>query len=496
MKQLLSVFALLAFCSVTAHAELMVTDSMISGGYAYDEFGTWTDPDDATARQAAIDAYNAAFLADSINAGCWNWDGEGVMYVTPYELGATDDWAQPNPWDKSRSVSIQIFNFNDSGYAATYLTGMHYSYDINTSKVASYYRAVYADGNKVMEETIPNAALTGNISHTLAVPLPAPASKVIVYQEFKPMPGQLFTSGNIPQFNRGVPGHEAAIGFFCNFSVTPVSNRFGLAETDGATQVSESGATDTYTLVLTQAPSSNVNISVEPNAPLNVGSGVAVARTLTFTPGNWSTPQTVTVSAGDNAVRTGKYYAGIAHRATSADGNFNNALVRGVTASVLDNDLPALVITPVSAPVELHEQGATSASLTVQLAAAPTAATSVALSSDAAQVSIAPATLNFTTANWSTPQTVTVTAVNDTEVEVYGQAVTVTATASSTDSGYEGVAAGIDVTVFDNDCGAWGLAAGDVNGDCRVDVYDLGILSGQWMSCTTPEEPACVNRLP
>jgi len=69
-----------------------------------------------------------------------------------------------------------------------------------------------------------------------------------------------------------------------------------IVESGGSTDVTEGGATDTYTIVLNSVPTANVTIS------FNTGSQVAAISPITFTPANALTPQVITVSAIDDAV--------------------------------------------------------------------------------------------------------------------------------------------------------------------------------------------------
>ena len=83
----------------------------------------------------------------------------------------------------------------------------------------------------------------------------------------------------------------------------------------------------------------------------------------------------------------------------------------------------------------------------------PTANVTIGLSSsDTTEGTVGPASVTFTTANWNTPQTVTVTGVND-DVDDGNIAYTiVTAAATSTDPAYNGRnAADVPVTNPDND---------------------------------------------
>jgi hypothetical protein len=73
-------------------------------------------------------------------------------------------------------------------------------------------------------------------------------------------------------------------------------------------------------------------------------------------------------------------------------------------------------------------------------------------SSDESEGVVSPATLTFTPLNWNVAQTVTVTGVNDDEVDGHKGYVIVTSATSSTDSVYNGIAvADVPVTNLDND---------------------------------------------
>ena len=81
----------------------------------------------------------------------------------------------------------------------------------------------------------------------------------------------------------------------------------------------------------------------------------------------------------------------------------------------------------------------------------PTASVTVTVAGHAGtDVTPAPVTLTFTTVNWQTAQTVTVTAGND--ADTTNDTVSLTHSATSTDSAYQGITiAGVTVTVTDND---------------------------------------------
>ena len=75
-----------------------------------------------------------------------------------------------------------------------------------------------------------------------------------------------------------------------------------IIQTDGSTNVTEGGNTDTYQLVLTYPPTQPVTIQLDNT--LNQATAVAAvggAKSLVFTTSNWSVPQTVVVTAVDDS---------------------------------------------------------------------------------------------------------------------------------------------------------------------------------------------------
>lgn len=213
-----------------------------------------------------------------------------------------------------------------------------------------------------------------------------------------------------------------------------------IAQSGGNTAVTEGGATDTYTIVLNAAPSADVIVSITPDAQLSRS-----PATLTFTTVNWATPQTVTVTAVDDAVAEGAHTGTITHSA--AGGGYTGVSIANVVANISDNDTAGATIVQSGGNTAVAEGGATD-TYTLVLTSQPTANVAVTVAGDT-QVSVAPTTLTFTTANWNVAQTVTVTAINDNIVE---GAHTGTITHSPAGGGYAGVAiANVVANITDND---------------------------------------------
>ena len=232
----------------------------------------------------------------------------------------------------------------------------------------------------------------------------------------------------------------------------------GVTVTPPALSISEDGGTTVdYTLVLNTAPTADVTIAV---ASDTVTAATVSSASLTFTPANWNTAQTVTVTGVNDDVDnpSDERTASLSHTATSADGDYEGVAIASVTVTVTDDDDAGVTVDPLAFTVD--EAGSnTTADYTVVLDTAPTADVTIAVASDTVTAAtVSSATLTFTPTDWDTAQTVTVTGVND---DVPGnRTATVTHTAASTDGNYEGVAvsiASVTVTVNDDDAAAAGV---------------------------------------
>ena len=200
-----------------------------------------------------------------------------------------------------------------------------------------------------------------------------------------------------------------------------------------------------FTVRLATLPTASVTVSVAV-ASSDAGEATVDMASLTFTTNTWGTPQTVTVS-GTADSDTANESATVNLSATSTDSEYAGETA-SVAVSVTDNDTAGLVVSPVTLTVV--EEG--SGSFTVRLATLPTASVTVSVAvaaSDVGEATVDMASLTFTTTDWGTPQTVTVSGVAD--VDTANESATVNLSATSTDSEYAGETASVAVAVTDND---------------------------------------------
>ena len=174
--------------------------------------------------------------------------------------------------------------------------------------------------------------------------------------------------------------------------------------------------TATYTVVLDFQPADNVTVT--PSVTANKGLTLD-PTSLTFTTSDWETPQEVTVTAADDTNRANES-ATITHTAAESGSgteyDLDASYTDDITVTVNDNDVITLSAT--SLPIAEGSSG----SYTVVLAQAPSSTVTVTLTLSAnsgVTVDTDPntsgdqLTLSFTSLNWSTTQTVDVTAPQD-----------------------------------------------------------------------------------
>ena len=204
----------------------------------------------------------------------------------------------------------------------------------------------------------------------------------------------------------------------------------------GALSVTETGTTATFTIALTSLPTADVTIGLSSSDPTQ---GTVSPSSLVFTKTNGMTPQTVTIKGVDDLIVDGNHaFTIVTTKAVSTDTKYNNLDVPDVSVTNVDNDQPGIIVTQASS-LTVDEQG-TTATFTIVLALAPTADVTIALSSsDTTQGTVSSASLVFTTANGLTPQTVTVTGVDDLIVDGNRTFTILTAKTQSTQAAYNGL---------------------------------------------------------
>ena len=271
-----------------------------------------------------------------------------------------------------------------------------------------------------------------------------------------------------------------------------------IVETDGSTVVLERNAgSDTFDVVLRAAPSADVIIAADPNGTDITLAGAAGAGdpiNLTFTSANWDVPQTVTVIAVNDTDQEGEQVTSVSFSVTSADSNFNGMLVLPVTVTIIDDDSSGILV-DAGDGLNVDEQGPTQDTYSIALLGVPTQNVSIYPSDNAEtdQVTFSPNPVVFTPSNYGTPQTVTVTAIDDETLERVHYS-TISHEVVSDDLAFNEMPVPGDpmnVTILDNECGVWGYYPEDINKDCQVGLADLAEMAAVWLGCTDPKIAGC-----
>ncbi|RRR65447.1 MAG: hypothetical protein EI684_23080 [Candidatus Viridilinea halotolerans] len=204
----------------------------------------------------------------------------------------------------------------------------------------------------------------------------------------------------------------------------------------------------TYTVRLATQPTAPVTVSFA--VAITTSSGLVLTPTtnLTFTAADWNVGQVVTTTVMSNTVAQGTTYpATITHTTSSSD-----AAYAGLTATlaviITDNDTAGLIL---STPSLTLTEGA-AANYSVRLATQPTAPVTVTFTpSLTGEVSFAPISLSFDSTNWTTPQPVTVTSIDNSLIDG-DRTLNISHTlTTSADPFYQPVTGTLALTILDDD---------------------------------------------
>ncbi len=227
----------------------------------------------------------------------------------------------------------------------------------------------------------------------------------------------------------------------------------------GAPVTVVAGSSVSYTVALTKEYAGTLSITSSATAKATVD-----PATLTFSASNYSTGQTVTVTG----VEAGTATINHAFRLTGAAAD---AIPDAGTVGVTVAAAPGVTVS--TAALTVAEGG--SNTYTMRLNTAPSSDVTIMVDGASGDVTVANATLTFTTVNWNMAQTVTVNAGTDTDTAT-DDAVTLTHSASG--GGYDSVSiASVVVSVTESGvvpAKPTGLAAAAGDGSVTLSWTDAG----------------------
>ena len=380
-----------------------VTVTAVSGAYTVGTDATITIAAGATT--AASDTVLVTAVDDDVHQGTAGRsttvtaslaNGQGAGAVTGAALALTDDEAAPgatmalNPASVSENggVSTVTATLSHPSAAPTTLT-------VTASPVSP---AVAGDFTLSSANTLTVAA--GSTTSSGAVTVTANDNRVDATDKS-------VTVSATPANGRGTGAVTAATLTLTDDDTAAIvaSRTSGLATT-------EAGGTDTFTVTLATRPAGDVRIDV---ASSDTAQGTVMPVALTFTAGDWSTAQTVTLTGVNDSppAADGSQTYDVTltiDQTNTADARYD-ALSAVTVRAVNRDDEFGLNVSAVTG--QATEAGGMAA-FTVALLTQPSAAVTVSVSSrDAGEGTASPSSLVFTTGNWNTARTVTVRGVDD-----------------------------------------------------------------------------------
>ncbi|HEX8552857.1 MAG TPA: Calx-beta domain-containing protein [Abditibacteriaceae bacterium] len=231
----------------------------------------------------------------------------------------------------------------------------------------------------------------------------------------------------------------------------PVINRdnesAGATVTPTSLTTGESGAAATFNVRLNSQPEAPVTITL---TGVDTTEGKIDRTSLVFTAANFNTPQTVTVTGLDDSVTDGNIAYTIVTSATqSSSALYNGVAVADVRVTNTDNETAGVTVTPTT--LSTTESGG-AATFSISLRSRPASNVVINFSGvDTTEGRLSASSLTFTPENFATAQTVTVTGVEDADIDGTRSYVIVTA-ATSGSAQYNGISvADIAVSNTDND---------------------------------------------
>ncbi len=369
-------------------------------------------PVSTDADYAALSAANVAATVSDIDAAGFTVTGANLNTT---ESGTTDSYTVVLNTEPDGDVVIDIAsaNVNEGTLSAASLTFNAGNWDVPQTVIVNPVDDFAVDGNQTYNVTM--AINAGNTTDTTG---------------------------------------------YAGLALVPVSvtnaddDTAGITVSTASLSTTEGGAATTFTVVLNTMPNGTVVTGV---ASTNTNEGLVDQIALHFNPLNWDVPQTVTVTPVDDFTVDGNqsYFVAMVMNTGLTSDTTGYADLTSSTVTVTNADNDTVDITVSTASLTTTEGGATT-SFTVVLNTEPDEVVAIDVNSgDLNEGTVSPASLVFDPFNWTTPQTVTVTPVEDLVVDgdaIYEILVSINLVDTVDTTGYTSLAA-IPVSVTNVDSG-------------------------------------------
>jgi len=217
----------------------------------------------------------------------------------------------------------------------------------------------------------------------------------------------------------------------------------------------EDGTTAIFSVVLTSAPTDDVSIAI---SSADASEGSVDQASIAFDLSNWDTPQTITVTGADDDFVDGDIgYAIIISAATSTDTDYNGLDPVDIDLVNTDDDTAGFAISTISRNTT---EAGVNATFTLALTSMPSADVDIGvISSDISEGVVDVSAITFAPSNWNSPQTITVTGIDDSLIDGNQSYAIQFAATTSADSLYDGQnPAAVQVVNVDDDSAAFNIS--------------------------------------
>lgn len=175
---------------------------------------------------------------------------------------------------------------------------------------------------------------------------------------------------------------------------------------------SENRGKASFTMLLSQEPDASVTLThtSSDSTEADFAGGSAV---VTFTPENYNIPQTVFITGQGDGLEDGNISYFVQTTVSSTDTDYNDAVFENIYMVNLDSETPAIEVSALSTETTESESTGT---YSVKLLKEPEGSVSINLqASDEGEITLSANSLVFRPDNFSSPQEVTITGVDDFE---------------------------------------------------------------------------------
>jgi gliding motility-associated-like protein len=260
-------------------------------------------------------------------------------------------------------------------------------------------------------------------------------------------------------------------------SVSVIDAGFSVSET--TLTISENDGTANFTVVLDAAPTSNVVFAISSN---DTNEATVDKSALTFTSANWNTPQTVKVTGVDDAIdHNDSATITIAVNDASSADSFDALADKTVAITLTDDDTASFTVSKNTMTIN---ENAGTGTFTVVLDTEPTSNVVFDItSSPTGEATVSATELTFTTANWNTAQTITVTGVDDNVTTNDTAIISIAVNDSASDNSYDAVATQTIALTLTND-------------DATFTIYEINPVSIKENTVYTSVTPTLLGDTP